>query len=553
MLRDLQRTAGVLRETGSAKNFEDITEQDWPDGDLNPTAEGVEPSQETRNSQLPSDRRRLVRKTLPSRVDGTHPDPRNEHFVQTPADAPSQHELPTSMEQLDVRQPTVELETTTFCQCYNQCRNRHNLARLRNHVQNSHESESECIHHHCQCQFRPLPFHNTSPRRFKQVGESVEDPEEEEEEMMLVTTVAPGPRSESCLLAGARREIHPSSPEWSTPTGRELIAQEVKIETDMLICDKRALVPLSLEVCSRSQGENCSLSNGFGGKCDDEGNRFAKARLTARSDQDPELLSLVRNQQTSAPTVSTNGKVVALQVIASSVADVELGDVTGAFLESAELSRQGGKHFLRQPSGGLPGLHPQQLLEIRLPLYGLNDSPKRWFLEVSNVLRNIGWKSSALDECVFMFFDPDSKVLGRILCLHVDDLLLGGCGTAYRQTVDAPRPRFPLRKWKRNQGELCGSRISQDVLTKEITVSQSTYALKINKVTVRVRAQPEDKATTAEVRSLRDCNGAVQWLAKESRPDLAVQVSLSQQALSDPRVRHCRQANVMVRRATCGW
>ena len=67
---------------------------------------------------------------------------------------------------------------------------------------------------------------------------------------------------------------------------------------------------------------------------------------------------------------------VTLQVIASLGADVELGDVTGAFLESAELNRQGGKLFLRQPSGGLPGLHHQQLLEIRLPLYGLNDSPK---------------------------------------------------------------------------------------------------------------------------------------------------------------------------------
>ena len=75
----------------------------------------------------------------------------------------------------------------------------------------------------------------------RQVGESVEDPEDEKEEMMLVTTVTPGPQSE------ARREIHPSSPEWSTPTGRELIAQGVKIETDVLICDKRALVHLSLE------------------------------------------------------------------------------------------------------------------------------------------------------------------------------------------------------------------------------------------------------------------------------------------------------------------
>ena len=103
-----------------------------------------------------------------------------------------------------------------------------------------------------------------------------------------------------------------------------------------------------------------------------------KARLTARGDQDPELLSLVRNQQTSAPTVSTNGKVVPLQVIASLGADVELGDVTGAFLGSAELCRQGVKLFLRQPPGG-----PFRVCTLNnswkyvLPLYGLNDSPKR--------------------------------------------------------------------------------------------------------------------------------------------------------------------------------
>ena len=113
-----------------------------------------------------------------------------------------------------------------------------------------------------------------------------------------------------------------------------------------------------------------------------------------------------------------------------------------------------------------------------------------------------------------MFFDLDSKALAGILCLHVDDLLLGGRGTAHRQTVNALRSRFPFRKWKRKQGEFCGCLMSQDVLTKEVTVSQSTCALKINKVTPRARAQPEDKATTAEVRSLRECNGAVQWFGQ---------------------------------------
>ena len=75
------------------------------------------------------------------------------------------------------------------------------------------------------------PLSQRTTETAQQVGESVEGPEEEEEEMMLMTTVAPGPRSEGCLPAGARREIHPSSPEWSTPTGRELISKGVKVET----------------------------------------------------------------------------------------------------------------------------------------------------------------------------------------------------------------------------------------------------------------------------------------------------------------------------------
>ena len=61
-------------------------------------------------------------------------------------------------------------------------------------------------------------------------------------------------------------EIHPPSPECSTPTGRELIAKGIKVETDVLILDKRALVPLSLEESALVPKERkCSLSKGFDG------------------------------------------------------------------------------------------------------------------------------------------------------------------------------------------------------------------------------------------------------------------------------------------------
>ena len=98
VLRGLRRTADILRESGSAKNFENITEQDWPDGDLNSAAGDMEPNQETSKSQLPS--RWLMWKTPPSGVDEKHPVSQTEHVEQTPADVQSQ--------------PTVELETASF-------------------------------------------------------------------------------------------------------------------------------------------------------------------------------------------------------------------------------------------------------------------------------------------------------------------------------------------------------------------------------------------------------------------------------------------------------
>ena len=61
VLRDLRRTADVLRESGSAKNFEDITEQDWPDGDLNTTAETCRG--QSRDSRKPTSFRQAPTRT----------------------------------------------------------------------------------------------------------------------------------------------------------------------------------------------------------------------------------------------------------------------------------------------------------------------------------------------------------------------------------------------------------------------------------------------------------------------------------------------------------
>ena len=80
-------------------------------------------------------------------------------------------------------------------------------------------------------------------------------------------------------------------------------------EIDMLI-DKEVVLPLSVEHSNHVPRNRVVPSRMIlVEKFDDETQTsVVKARLTARRDQDPDLLSLLRNNRTSAPTVLMAGK-----------------------------------------------------------------------------------------------------------------------------------------------------------------------------------------------------------------------------------------------------
>ena len=75
----------------------------------------------------------------------------------------------------------------------------------------------------------------------------------------------------------------------------------------------------------------------------------AKARLCARGDLDPDSLSLQADGASIAPTLSSTGRAVLLQLIASHKWLLSLGDIKGAFLEAPNLQRAGGKLFGEGP------------------------------------------------------------------------------------------------------------------------------------------------------------------------------------------------------------
>ena len=110
----------------------------------------------------------------------------------------------------------------------------------------------------------------------------------------------------------------------------------------------------------------------------------------------------MRGGKTQPPT---NGRFAALQTIASSHFVLQLGDVTGAFLETKELKGDQRLRMSCPKNYPLPDHEPDRLFEVVRPLHGLNDSPQKWYSTCDDALRNLSWTPSKLGPCVYMLWD----------------------------------------------------------------------------------------------------------------------------------------------------
>ena len=236
-----------------------------------------------------------------------------------------------------------------------------------------------------------------------------------------------------------------------------------------------------------------------------------------------------------------------MQLIASHGWDLQLGDIKGAFLEAGPLPQKFRPLFARQPAGGIPGVPKDAVLEVIGNVYGQNDAPLAWHKTFDETACQIGWERSKFDSC--LYYLRDGNTLVGIMGVHVDDTALGGSGEKFTNAVTALRQRFPYRKWRCGEGEFCGSYYVQNKKTKAISLSQKLFAEKLRPAAIPKSASNDDKLSDSQIRILRAINGSLNWLASQSRPDLAVQTSLSQQAFPHPTIRNLSDANNAIRRA----
>lgn len=227
-----------------------------------------------------------------------------------------------------------------------------------------------------------------------------------------------------------------------------------------------------------------------------------------------------------------------------------MGDIKGAFLEAGPINPKYSPLFAKQPQGGIPGIHPDDVIEVIGNVYGANDSPFNWWCAFDAEVQSGGWERSQFDTCLYYLRNEDGTLAG-VLGAHVDDTITAGKGDRFDAAIAKLKKRFPYRKWRIGSGEFCGITYHQDPKTFEITYHQRDYAQHLRPILLSKERlkDKEAKATDKEISALRAINGAANWLSSQSRPDLCVQTSFSQQCFPEPRVKHLLYANQLVHRA----
>ena len=272
-----------------------------------------------------------------------------------------------------------------------------------------------------------------------------------------------------------------------------------------------------------------------------------KGRWCLQGHLDPDLDVKALEGKLKSPTLNQLGRMLIMQILASQNWSLQLGDIKGAFLEADPLEDRFRPLYAHQPPGGLPGVPSDAVIEILGNLYGQNDAPSAWFRTFDTEVQRLGWKPSCFDPCLYTLRDH-SNILCGVLGVHVDDCAVGGAGKLFDNSIEQLKKRFPFRKWRVKSGEFCGAFYKQDA-DGTIHMSMQAFADKLRPANIARGSNPDIPLEPHQVKVLRAINGGLNWLSTQSRPDLAAQTSLSQQAFPKPCIRHLKQAGNVVRRA----
>ena len=289
----------------------------------------------------------------------------------------------------------------------------------------------------------------------------------------------------------------------------------------------------------------------------DNGVVAPKSRWTVVGWRDPEVHAIER----SAPTPLTTSIYLAMQTAATKRWKTFVRDVKTAFLQSMPTTRKQ-KLAVRMPScEHFPSYHPKQLILLLTEIYGLVSGPAWWRRSLLSVLvKDLGYTVSPYDRCVLILkADPsekleDQKSTQGIVVIEVDDVLEAG-GERHRRKMLELESRFRFGKVTSLMDSEAGSGYAGRRLKQSkdygFTYSMSDYVsnrLRYVDVTRKVLKKTAEttKLTADEESQLRGVIAALNWAAREGRPDASAAASILAGCFPSPSMADVMAVNQVV-------
>ncbi|CAK0854593.1 unnamed protein product [Prorocentrum cordatum] len=161
----------------------------------------------------------------------------------------------------------------------------------------------------------------------------------------------------------------------------------------------------------------------------------------------------------------------------------------------------------------------------RLVVQGCQDAGRQWWLHLRAILVEQGWRESIYEPCQFML-----RQFERVMDIIKDKIHLSFQSGTFRY---------------------CGKVVEQDSQTFDIKIGQAATVEALEHIALEPhrRRKPNAPLTPEEISALRSGVGSLGWVARQTRPDLAVHASLGAQSMSGPKIRDIVAVNRAIKMA----
>ena len=258
-----------------------------------------------------------------------------------------------------------------------------------------------------------------------------------------------------------------------------------------------------------------------------------KARLVARGfEEDTSQL------RSDSPTCSKESLRLLISIVSSKRWELKSMDIKGAYLQGLPISRE---LYLQPPTGFSEG----KVWKLKKTPYGLVDAGRKWYIKVLKELGKTNGDPSKHDKALFIW-RKDNNLTGMLVA-HVDDFLYGGDETFNKQTISQIKLAFDVGNEEERSFKYTGLEVNRDKLG-NILLDTEEYCKSINEVDTNSLGPRSRPLSPSEITILKSKAGQINWIAGQSRPDLAFDNCALSNRTAKPTVDDLHFANKVIRR-----